>query len=288
MQLGQLGFEVRDVAAWRTFLADILGLMDVGDGRWRLDGHAWRFQVAEGDLDDLAYVGWELTPEEWDPTLARLRASGVEVTEADAAARGVEARVTFRDPAGIPTELTVGNARAEAPLDTPVVPHGFVADDLGLGHLVLSTKDKAESVRFYTELLGVRLSDHIVTEYFGHAVDISFFHANARHHSVAFGGPMRHRINHFLVEVKRMDDVGLCYDRCLRAGVRIHQTLGKHPNDGMFSFYAKTPSGFHFEYGWGGRTVDEATWEPTTYDRISAWGHHPPAAVFPQKRRERT
>ena len=36
------------------------------------------------------------------------------------------------------------------------------------------------------------------------------------------------------------------------------QTLGRHPNDRMFSFYAKTPSGFQFEFGWGGREVDDA------------------------------
>jgi hypothetical protein len=54
----------------------------------------------------------------------------------------------------------------------------------------------------------------------------------------------------------------------------------------MFSFYAKTPSGFQFELGWGGREVDDATWEPTTYDRISEWGHHPPEALAPRRPRQ--
>jgi Glyoxalase/Bleomycin resistance protein/Dioxygenase superfamily len=78
--------------------------------------------------------------------------------------------------------------------------------------------------------------------------------------------------------------VGLAFDRALRGGVRIAQTLGRHPNDRMFSFYAKTPSGFQFECGWGGRIVDDATWEPTTYDRISEWGHHPPVMFAPKPR----
>jgi hypothetical protein len=59
------------------------------------------------------------------------------------------------------------------------------------------------------------------------------------------------------------------------------QTLGRHPNDRMFSFYARTPSGFQFELGWGGRQVDDATWTPTTYDHISEWGHHPPEFLAP-------
>ena len=73
-----------------------------------------------------------------------------------------------------------------------------------------------------------------------------------------------------------MDQVGRCYDRAKDHGVRIEQSLGRHPNDKMFSFYARTPSGFQFEFGWGGQLVDDATWEPTTYDRISDWGHRRP------------
>jgi 2,3-dihydroxybiphenyl 1,2-dioxygenase len=149
----------------------------------------------------------------------------------------------------------------------------------GLGHVVVSSTDAERSRRFYSDLLGFRLSDKVVCEVYGHPVDISFFHGSPRHHTVAFGGPQRKRIHHFLLEVASMDDVGLAYDRALRAGVRIVLTLGRHPNDRMFSFYAKTPSGFEFEYGWGARTVDDATWEPRTYDHISEWGHHPPEVL---------
>ena len=84
-----------------------------------------------------------------------------------------------------------------------------------------------------------------------------------------------------------MDDVGLCYDRTIRGGHRIMQTLGRHPNDRMFSFYAHTPSGFQFEYGWGGREIDPQTWQSTTYDCISEWGHHPPQIAFRRKEKHK-
>ena len=180
-------------------------------------------------------------------------------------------------------QLVVGLPRA-APPELPLIHQGFVADDLGLGHLVVTAPDKRASARFYTGLLGFALSDHIVTEIFGHPVDLSFFHVNGRHHSLAFGGRQRKRLHHFMLEARAFDDVGLCWDRALRAGVRIRQTLGRHPNDRMFSFYADTPSGFQFEFGWGGRLVD-ADWTPTTYDCISEWGHHPPELAF--RRQER-
>jgi len=196
----------------------------------------------------------------------------------------VLALVKFRDPAGIPTELFCGAEKSREPFRSALVPSGFVAEERGLGHVVVTAKSKEESAKFYTEVLGFRLSDDIRCEYFGHKVDLSFFHANTRHHSLAIGEGQRKRIHHFMLEVSSMDDVGLCFDRALRAGVPIVQTLGRHPNDRMFSFYAKTPSGIEFELGWGGRDVDDATWTPTTYDRISEWGHHPPAVLAPKRR----
>ena len=42
----------------------------------------------------------------------------------------------------------------------------------------------------------------------------------------------------------------------------------------MTSFYAKTPSSFMIECGWGGREIDPATWQPVEmHDGPSLWGH---------------
>jgi hypothetical protein len=50
----------------------------------------------------------------------------------------------------------------------------------------------------------------------------------------------------------------------------------------MTSFYAKTPSSFMVECGWGGRDIDPPTWQPfELLDGPSLWGHErvwlPPA-----------
>src|SRR5262249_41082087 len=184
--------------------------------------------------------------------------------------------VKYRDPAGTPSELFYGPRPASAPFQSKIVHSGFVADERGLGHAVITARDQRESQRFYCELLGFRQSDRIVADVYGYHADIVFLHANSRHHSLALGQEQRKRIHHFMLEVRSMDDVGLAFDRALRHGVRIMQTLGRHPNDRMFSFYARTPSGFQFEFGCGGRGVEDATWQPTTYDRISECGQHPP------------
>ena len=285
-QLGYLGFEVSNLDAWEGFATKVLGLR-VADRReggafsLRMDSHARRFFIEPGALDDVAVIGWQVDGEAGlAETVERLRAASVEVVDGtadEAKARGVARLMKLRDPNGIPTELFYGPEMPAEPFKSPLLVSSFVADDMGLGHLVIAARDKAESVAFYTNLLGFRLSDHIVTEIYGYKADMDFFHVNRRHHSLAIGGRMKKRTHHFMLETRAMDDVGLAFDRAIRAGVPIVQTLGKHPNDRMFSFYAKTPSGIQIEFGWGGREVDDASWEPTTYDCISEWGHHPPA-----------
>ncbi|MCB9785089.1 MAG: VOC family protein [Deltaproteobacteria bacterium] len=290
-QLGYLEFEVRDLDAWERFGRDVLGLglARRGDGgalAFRMDGHAERIRVRPGEADDLAELGWELASEAEALAVAdRLRAAGVEVrrlSDAEAAARRVAGALSYVDPGGVPSALVWGAELADQPFRSELVRSGFVADEQGLGHIVISARDKAENLRFYSEILGLRLSDHITCDLHGYAVDIAFLHANARHHSVAFGGPQRKRMHHFMLEVRSVDDVGLAMDRTMAAGLRLMQTLGRHPNDRMLSFYAKTPSGFQFELGWGGRQVDDATWEPTVHDRVSEWGHHPPEFLLPK------
>ncbi len=287
-QLGYLGFEVSDLAAWERFATRDLGLevaerRDDGGFSLRMDDHARRFEIIPGPADDLAFVGWQVRDaESLDGIVARLRAADVDVaaaSETDAAARHVQRLFRFRDPAGNPLELFSGPEMARTPFESKRVPSGFVANEMGLGHLVVTANDRAEHETFYTELLGFRLSDRIVTNLGGFEIDLSFLHVNERHHSLAFGGKLEKRIHHFMLEVGSVDDVGRTFDRMVRSQTRIAQTIGRHPNDRMLSFYAHTPSGFQVEIGTGGVVVDDATWSAKTHDIVSEWGHLPLRAL---------
>jgi 2,3-dihydroxybiphenyl 1,2-dioxygenase len=135
---------------------------------------------------------------------------------------------------------------------------------------------------FYTRLLGFRVSDFIREELApGFVADVAFLHCNGRHHTVAFASmPFPKRTHHFMIEVTDIRDVGLAYDRCMDARVPFEMTLGMHPNDRMFSFYVRTPSGTNVEFGWGGLMItDEEAWQTVTYDKLSAWGHRPQQVV---------
>jgi biphenyl-2,3-diol 1,2-dioxygenase len=289
-RLGYLGFEVGDVAAWERFAVDALGLLVSGRGpdgsvAFRIDDQAQRIVVHPGSRDDLAYAGFEVHDE---ATLGRLSdelaKAGFPTSDAGgdvARARRVKRVIRVEDPNGVPIELFHGPERAAGSFRSALVPSGFVTGDEGLGHVVLAAMDPQATERFYCELLGMRLSDRIDVEMApGFSLLITFLHANPRHHTLAFAAaPMPKRLHHFMLEVGAMDDVGHAYDRCLKAGVEIANTLGVHPNDRMFSFYARTPSGFDVECGWGGRKIDDATWKVDRYDRMSVWGHHMPGML---------
>ncbi len=288
-ELGYVVAEVADLAAWRRFAVDIVGLAAVdgpGDLCLGMDDRGPRLILREGPRDDVMTVGWAVRDAAALAELAAgLQAAGVPTTSGGPSAGaelGAASVLSFRDPARVPVELAVGLPRHNAP-ETPLAAAGFVAGDLGLGHVVLRSRDRAVSERFYMENLGFRLSDRIVCTYYGHDVDLVFLHCNPRHHSLAIGGPLPKRVHHLMVELRSLDDVGAAYDRAVAARVPLMNTLGRHPNDRMVSFYAITPSGFQVEVGWGGREVDDATWEPDSYDRISDWGHHPPAVLAPRR-----
>jgi hypothetical protein len=85
-----------------------------------------------------------------------------------------------------------------------------------------------------------------------------------------------------MVELFSLDDVGQAYDIASCREDRVSVTLGRHTNDFMTSFYAKSPSSFMIECGWGGREIDPANWQPVQMqDGPSLWGHErvwlPPA-----------
>ena len=170
--------------------------------------------------------------------------------------------------------------RHETPFTSVAGVSGFVTGEEGIGHVVMTTPDIAGTRAFYQDILGFRLSDIIrMSAGPGRSIDMEFYHCNPRHHTLALvpvAAPKR--LHHFMLQVNTLDEVGFALERAEAAGATITATLGRHTNDHMVSFYARTPSGFEVEYGYGARTVDEATWRVARHDAPSSWGHKRGAA----------
>jgi 2,3-dihydroxybiphenyl 1,2-dioxygenase len=294
-QLGYLGIGVSDLTQWRHFAANVLGLevssADADEAAFlRMDEYHHRFILTPGG-DDVAFVGWEVRDQAaLNEVAARLREDGFEVTKAspeEARTRRVVEYVKLNDSSGIPTEIYYGPLMTfEHPFKSPRPHSGFVTGELGMGHIVVRVDDSAKSLRFYRDLLGLRVSDFIEmrSRRGGDPISLTFMHCNPRHHSIAFGViPAQKRLMHFMLQCKHVDDVGTTYYLCQDQGVEISGTLGRHTNDHMMSFYMRSPSGFEVEYGWGARIVDDATWQVQKHEAPSIWGHR--GSLAPSQRK---
>ena len=293
--LGYLCVASNSLSGWEAFATDILGmavLREEGSGALalRMDEWALRMRIEPGSEDDLVAVGWHFeTRDRLEAYVKELALRGIASVPGDAvlaASRVVEQLYVCTDPDGIRHEFFYGPAHAPKAFHSPVLRGGFVTGDLGVGHYVSAAKDYDKTLAFHRDGLGLKVSDRIraplMTPHGEIPFDATFFHtATGRHHSFATAAlPFPKRIHHIMVEVSDFNDVGLAYDRCLAAGVPIMMGLGHHPNDGMFSFYAVTPSGFAIEFGHGGCVVDEHSWHVRTYSQLSDWGHAPPLAAI--------
>ncbi|MFE2180312.1 hypothetical protein [Streptomyces sp. NPDC059455] len=87
--------------------------------------------------------------------------------------------------------------------------------------------------------------------------------------------PIRTRVQHLNIQAATLDDVARSYQRVHELGFDMALSIGQHTNDKELSYYARTPSGFEWEVGWNPIVIDETSWEPTTYQGISDWGHLP-------------
>lgn len=282
-RLGALAFDATDIPAWRRICVDLLGMearpraSEDDPLLIRYDDLEHRIALYPADRDGVRMVTWEVdTPDELKELAERVTAAGIAVewhAHGPNATRDCVESITFADPEGIPTEIRYGATVDHNEFRPSSVVSGFVTGDMGLGHLVLICKDYAGTVDFYTNVLGFKLSDYIVWD----EADATFFHCNGRHHSLALMnecfGQKGGDFNHFMVEVNDLDDTGRAYDLIVKDGIKLTMDFGRHTNDGMTSFYFKTPSGFAMEVGNGGIVIDDSNWDVKTFRAPMRWGH---------------
>jgi 2,3-dihydroxybiphenyl 1,2-dioxygenase len=287
--LGYIGIKSSQLDQWSQMATDLLGMQQVDRGggmrAFRMDDRKQRL-IVDGSSDaGLGVMGWEVpTRAELDCLAGRLDDHGVKVTRGSRALadeRHVAELISFRDPAGNPLEAFSQPELASDPFKPGRPISGFRTGALGMGHAVLNVEEVEPLLPFYRDLLGFKVSDFGLKPY-----KLYFFHVNGRHHSFAMVGSGRRAMHHFMVEVGSLDDVGQGYDLAQTDERRIAYTLGRHTNDHMTSFYVNTPSGFFIEYGWGGRVIDPAAWQPhETFDGPSLWGHE--RLHMPEEQRKR-
>jgi len=275
--LGYAGFGSTALDDWRQFGTGLIGLQAVERGNsllaFRMDDRKQRIVIDRAMADGARFFGWEVRDAaDLDALAARLEKAGVGVTAEPrtlADTRRVRGLISFADPEGNRLEAFYGAETDATPFRPGRSISGFRTGPLGLGHAVLTVENIDVMMPFYVDLLGFGLSDYITKPFRAY-----FFHVNARHHSLAMIETGKSGMHHLMVELFSLDDVGQAYDVALTQQDRVGVTLGRHTIDFMTSFYAKSPSSFMIECGWGGREIDPGNWEAVEmFDGPSLWGH---------------
>lgn len=284
--LGYVGIRSDKLDDWATFGPQFLGLQLVERTpsalKFRMDDRKQRIIVSNKDLDTNVF-GWEVeSAEALEALAARLEEAKhhVEVIlAAELSILGVTAGIRFLDPVGNRLEAFYGQEVADIPFIPGRSISGFRTGSLGMGHVVIHVPRIEDLLWFYEDVLGFRLSDYTIKPFKAY-----FFHVNPRHHSLAMVETGKSAIHHLMMELFFLDDIGQTYDIALSEPGRIATTLGRHSNDFMTSFYARTPSDFLVEYGWGGRSIDPRTWQPLEMTHgTSLWGHERNWAMPPDQ-----
>jgi len=288
VQLGYVLVDSSRLADWKRFAADGIG-MAVAENTasvvaLRTDAHARRLIVRNRPNEDLA-LGWQIDGDDALSTiLKRLAARKVPVEESageEAALRGVDRFWRFIGPKRQALELfTAPRIEAEPP---KVVGGGFVTGSRGLGHVAITTLKPDAMVKFWQEIFDAKISDFIEDRISGVNLKFTFMRVNPRHHSIAVAAtkglamdPFATKIQHLEMQVASLDDVAAAYRRCRALGFKIAMAVGQHTNDRDVSFYAVTPSGFHFELGWSSTgDAKGESWPQVVHQGISLWGHKP-------------
>ncbi|OAP19927.1 MULTISPECIES: VOC family protein [Amycolatopsis] len=171
-----------------------------------------------------------------------------------------------------PGEVTRPGARADAVLrDGPVRPRK-------LGHVVLGSTDQESSQRFFTDGIGLKISDTVP----GIA---AFLRCSTDHHNVLVQSAPVGFLHHTSWQVDDVDEVGRGATAMLEADPRRHVWgLGRHAIGSNFFWYLKDPAGNFSEYYSDiDCIIDDALWTPGVWEgtrSLYQWGPPPPPSFL--------
>lgn len=149
-----------------------------------------------------------------------------------------------------------------------------------LGHLIKFSPDVNRSIDFYTQVLGLKVSDR--------AHDILGFlrgSAGGDHHIVAFAKSSHTGLHHLSFEVGDIDEIELGAQTLLRAGYKDAFGLGRHVGGSNYFHYIRDPWNSLVEYFWDIDVIpeDDSQWVPMNVgpEEITAvWASVPPSPEF--------
>lgn len=209
------------------FYADVLGMpAEEHEGRWLCRARDRRLFFAPGKAKTLQFAAYALADEgSLEGLAARLLRRGVRREPSPTFLLEANA-VAFRDPDG--NLLVFGIPRADDSA-APRMP-------ARLQHLVLGSPAADRMVEFYSEVVGLRISDRVVDE--GGVLRTCFLRTDDEHHSFAVFQTQESRLDHHCYETPDWNAIRDWGDHLAAKRVPVTWGPGRHgPGNNLFLFF---------------------------------------------------
>jgi catechol 2,3-dioxygenase-like lactoylglutathione lyase family enzyme len=277
---------------------DAMGLEGRKDGEhlvYRCAGRAQdQLRLVPGEKKGIAWITWGTRATEIETLAKNLNAANVPMASAPG---GVENNgLWFRDPDGVLVNIVVAEpqpqTRAAVEINNPGTEYlrpgrrGAPNRDIDtrprkLGHLLKFTTDINRDAKFYTEVLGMKLSDRIGDEL------AAFLRCggDSDHHTLAMATSEASGLHHMSWEMGNVDQLQMCANKLLAAGYKDGWGVGRHIYGSNYFHYIRDPwMGLH-EFFWDIDYIPEnATWDvekaEANEESLFQWATTPPPEDF--------
>jgi catechol 2,3-dioxygenase-like lactoylglutathione lyase family enzyme len=271
-EIRYVGYGVEDFEAERKFYVDDWGLEEVASA----DGLAWLkaqgsdehhvVRLHEADANSIEVIALAADSKaDVDDLHSKVGAAGCKIIHGprDIDAPGGGYGFRFFSPDGLPFEISSDVARGEArPIER------WEGIPIKISHIVLHSPDHQALVKFFTDVLGFKVSDWL-------GDFMCFLRCNSAHHRIAIlPGPAC--LNHVAYDMAGVDGMMRGLSRLKQRDIGVRWGPGRHTaGDNTFSYFT-TPSGLAVEYTAELEEVDFESFEPTVYEPapriMDQWG----------------
>jgi catechol 2,3-dioxygenase-like lactoylglutathione lyase family enzyme len=248
--------------------------------------HRWGSIHRAAGPKKLQYLSFAAYPEDIEALKRHVDSLGV--TRADAHPLADEPGFWLRDPEGIAVQVLVAEKvspdtrEASTPRAIPAgkgaAPSRSTAGQVRprrLSHILIFSSDVLRSARFYSDSVGLRLSD-------SSADVIAFLHGahSSDHHMLAFAKSEGPGLHHSSWVVPDVDEVGLGMEQMTAQGYTEGWGVGRHVIGSNYFRYIRDPWGSFAEYSAGIDFIPaDVEWQAADHplaDSFYVWGPPPP------------
>ncbi len=245
-------------------------------------GHVWAQVFQGGTKRKFEYVTFGIYPEDEAAFVQRIAASGLQREAHPLAAR--KGGIWFTAQDGLVVQLLVApkvspGVKSPHDVSAPMVAQGNAPSrsktprvhPRHLSHILFFVSDVPAAMKQFSDLLGIRLSDHS-------GPGIAFMHGahGSDHHLVAFAHSDGLGLHHSSWDVGSINEVGAGAEFMKGQGYERGWGVGRHVLGSNYFYYVRDPWGGHAEYSFDIDFIPaEVDWPAADHppeDSLYVWG----------------